>query len=225
MFIFYLDYKIIFLFIILSTIKNIFYYIMGASILPITVYKGKIMLLFGKERDIDENPGWSDFGGGTDKGETFIQTAVREGGEEMTGFLGSSDDIKRLLNRFGTFNVDYKSDNGYGTYRCHVFPIEYDEYLPYYYNNNQRFLQKRLPSSIIRDTKIFEKTQIKWFDINELAKRRSEFRSFYRNIIDLILENKTGLEKFAKKCIKSKHNVTRNIRNGQMKKTKSRRRK
>ena len=43
-------------------------------------------LLFGKERNIDENPGWSDFGGGTDKGETFIQTASREGQEEMTGF-------------------------------------------------------------------------------------------------------------------------------------------
>ena len=173
---------------------------MGASILPITVHNGKILLLFGKERDIDENPGWSDFGGGTDKGESFLQTAVREGGEEMTGFLGSSDDIKRLLKRFGTFNLDFKSDNGYGTYRCHIFPMEYDDYLPHYYNNNQRFLQKRLPASIIRDTKIFEKTQIKWFDINELAKRRGEFRSFYRNIIDLILENKTELEKFARKC-------------------------
>ena len=173
---------------------------MGASILPITVHNGKILLLFGKERDIDENPGWSDFGGGTDKGETFLETAVREGGEEMTGFLGSSEDIKRLLKRFGTFNIDFKSDNGYGTYRCHIFPMDYDEYLPHYYNNNQRFLQKRLPTSIIRDTKIFEKTQIKWFDINELAKRRSEFRSFYSNIIDLILENKTELEQFARKC-------------------------
>ena len=131
---------------------------MGASILPITVHNGKILLLFGKERDIDENPGWSDFGGGTDKGETFLETAVREGGEEMTGFLGSSEDIKRLLKRFGTFNLDFKSDNGYGTYRCHIFPMDYDEYLPHYYNNNQRFLQKRLPTSIIRDTKIFEKT-------------------------------------------------------------------
>jgi 8-oxo-dGTP pyrophosphatase MutT (NUDIX family) len=181
---------------------------MGASILPITVHNGKILLLFGKERDIDENPGWSDFGGGTDKGETFLETAVREGGEEMTGFLGSSEDIKRLLKRFGTFNIDFKSDNGYGTYRCHIFPIDYDEYLPHYYNNNQRFLQKRLPASIIRDTKIFEKTQIKWFDINELAKRRSEFRSFYRNIIDLILENKTDLEQFARKC-NSKGKTTR----------------
>lgn len=190
---------------------------MGASILPITVHNGKILLLFGKERDIDENPGWSDFGGGTDKGETFLETAVREGGEEMTGFLGSSEDIKRLLKRFGTFNLDFKSDNGYGTYRCHIFPMEYDEYLPHYYNNNQRFLQKRLPASIIRDTKIFEKTQIKWFDINELAKRRSEFRGFYRNIIDLILENKKELEQFARKCnVKkrfSKTKVTRSKKN------------
>ena len=84
---------------------------MGASILPITVHNGKILLLFGKERDIDENPGWSDFGGGTDKGETFLETAVREGGEEMTGFLGSSEDIKRLLKRFGTFKLDFKSNN------------------------------------------------------------------------------------------------------------------
>jgi hypothetical protein len=195
---------------------------MGASILPITVHNGKILLLFGKERDIDENPGWSDFGGGTDKGETFLQTAVREGGEEMTGFLGSSSDIRKLLDRFGTFNVDYKSEGGYGTYRCHIFPMEYDEYLPYYYNNNQSFLQKRLPSNIIRDTKIFEKTQIKWFDINELAKRRSEFRSFYRNIIDLILQNKDGLIKFAKKCISPKRIFTRNIRNGYNKKTRRR---
>ena len=198
---------------------------MGASILPITVHNGKILLLFGKERDIDENPGWSDFGGGTDKGETFMQTAVREGGEEMTGFLGSSDDIRRLLKRFGTFNIDFKSENGYGTYRCHIFPIEYDDYLPHYYNNNQRFLQKRLPASIIRDTKIFEKTQIKWFDINELAKRRSEFRSFYRNIIDLIVENKTELEQFARKCNRNKNGLkTRHKRIiGKRSKTKSKR--
>lgn len=191
---------------------------MGASILPITVHNGKILLLFGKERDIDENPGWSDFGGGTDKGETFLQTAVREGGEEMTGFLGSSADIKKLLNRFGTFNVDYKSDNGYGTYRCHIFPMDYDSYLPHYYNNNQSFLQKRLPKNIIRDTKIFEKTQIQWFDINTLAKRRGEFRSFYRNIIDLIVQNKNELIAFAEKSIKSKKN-TRNVRKNHSKKT------
>jgi 8-oxo-dGTP pyrophosphatase MutT (NUDIX family) len=175
---------------------------MGASVLPVTVHNGKVFLLFGKERDIDSNPGWSDFGGGTDKGETFMETAIREGGEELTGFIGSSDDIRKLLKKYGTVNVDYLS-KGYSTYRCHIFPMAYDEKLPFYYNNNQRFLQKRLNPSVIRDTKIFEKTQIQWFDIEELGKRRKEFRDFYRNIIDLILEKKSEIIDFAKKSLKN----------------------
>ena len=180
---------------------------MGGSILPVTIINGKVFLLFGKERDIDENPGWSDFGGGTDKGESFIQTASREGQEEMTGFLGSDKDIKKLLNKYGTFNVDFES-NGHSTYRAHIFPMEYDPSLPFYYNNNQRFLQKKLDPAIIRDTKIFEKTQIKWFPLDSLKKHRSEFRNFYRNIIDLILLNKAAIKSFALKSLLRKKGKT-----------------
>jgi 8-oxo-dGTP pyrophosphatase MutT (NUDIX family) len=176
---------------------------MGGSILPITIINGKVYLLFGKERDIDENPGWSDFGGGTDKGETFIQTASREGMEEMTGFLGNETDVKKLLKKYGTFPIDYKSD-GYSTYRAHIFPMEYDPSLPFYYNNNQRFLQKKLDPKIIRDSKIFEKTQIKWFPLDTLKSHRPEFRNFYKNIIDLILENKNAIRAFVFKKLRSK---------------------
>jgi hypothetical protein len=168
---------------------------MGGSILPTTIYNNKIYFLFGKERDIDENPGWSDFGGGTDKGETFIQTAIREGGEELTGFLGNDSDIRKMLTKYGTYNIDYNSE-GYSTYRCHIFPITYDPLLVHYYNNNQRFLQKRLDHKIIRDTKIFEKTQIKWFSFDEIKRKHVQFRSFYRNIIDLIIENRQDIESF-----------------------------
>jgi len=170
---------------------------MGGSILPITLHKGKIYFLFGKERDIDENPGWSDFGGGTDKGETFINTAIREGQEELTGFLGTTNDIKKMLNKYGTYNIDFKSE-GYDTYRCHIFPMKYDELLPYYYNNNQQFLQQKLDPNIIKDSKIFEKTQIKWFSFDEIKKNRSKFRSFYRNVVDLILGNRLEIVKFVR---------------------------
>lgn len=173
---------------------------MGGSILPTTIHNNKIYFLFGKERDIDENPGWSDFGGGTDKGETFLETAIREGGEELTGFLGSDSDLRKMLNKYGTFNIDYKSE-GYSTYRCHIFPMEYDELLPHYYNNNQRFLQKRLNKKIIRDTKIFEKTQIKWFSFDDIKKHHNEFRSFYKNIVHLILGNMSAIEEFVKSKI------------------------
>jgi hypothetical protein len=170
---------------------------MGASILPVTLHNGKIYFLFGKERDIDENPGWSDFGGGTDKGETYIQTAVREGGEELTGFLGSDSDIKKMLTKYGTYNIDYNSE-GHTTYRCHIFPMDYDDKLPLYYNNNQQFLQKRLDPKVIRDTKIFEKTQIKWFSFDDIKKHHNEFRSFYKNIVHLILGNRSAIEGFVK---------------------------
>jgi 8-oxo-dGTP pyrophosphatase MutT (NUDIX family) len=180
---------------------------MGGSILPVAIHNNKIYFLFGKERDIDENPGWSDFGGGTDKGETFFQTAVREGGEELTGFLGSDADVRKLLNKYGTYNIDYKSE-GYSTYRCHIFPMDYDEKLPFYYNNNQQFLQKRLNPKIIRDTKIFEKTQIKWFSFDDIKKHHNEFRSFYKNIVHLILGHKSAIEEFVKKTMPAKKSLT-----------------
>jgi hypothetical protein len=172
---------------------------MGASILPITICNGKILFLFGKERNIDENPGWSDFGGGTDNNESFIETASREGAEEITGFLGEKDDIKKLLKN-GTFNLDYTDSSGkYGTYRCHICPIKYDKYLTMYYNNNQRFLQKHLSKKIIRDMKIFEKTEIKWFSFEDIQRNKSNFRNFYQNIVDLILKNKKNIKKFLNK--------------------------
>lgn len=194
---------------------------MGASILPVTIYKGKLYFLFGKERANDENPGWSDFGGGTDNNESYIQTAIREGGEELTGFLGNDADIKDLLTRYGTFDVDYKS-TGYSIYRVHIFPMEYDEKLPYYYNNNQRFLQKRLNPKILRDTKIFEKTQIKWICVDDVPKMKKEFRTFYQNIVDLILVKKTEIDAFVRKSLKPRGNKTRSNRRRTASKTRHR---
>ena len=101
--------------------------------------------------------------------------------------------------------------------------MAYDEKLPFYYNNNQQFLQKRMDPAVIRDSKIFEKTQIQWFDIEELARRRNEFRDFYRNIIDLILEKKAEIIAFAKKSL-SKTSSTRGIKKRSTKSSKTRRR-
>lgn len=175
---------------------------MGGSILPVALHQNKVYFLFGKERDIDENPGWSDFGGGTDKGETLMQTAVREGMEETTGFLGNQNDIRKMMNKNGTYTIDHQSP-GFSVYRCHLFPMKYDESLVTYYNNNQRFLQKRLPKHIIRDTKIFEKTQIKWFSFDDLKKQKKTFRTFYRNIIQHLLDQRAEIEVFVRS--KNKH--------------------
>jgi 8-oxo-dGTP pyrophosphatase MutT (NUDIX family) len=192
---------------------------MGGSILPATVHNKKVYLLFGKERDIDENPGWSDFGGGTEKGESFIETACREGSEELTGFLGDVNDIKKLLNKFGTVNIDYNSQ-GHTTYRSHIFPMNYDNLLPHYFNNNQLFLQKKLDPKVIRDTKIFEKTQIKWFSLDEIKKNKKQFRSFYQNIVDLILADRLNIESFVRRSLGKKTRVNRNHHSNKTRKNK-----
>ena len=105
---------------------------MGAGILPTTIYKGKLYFLFGKENRYADTPGWSDFGGGTDNNESYLQTAMREGSEELTGFLGDKNSIKSLLSK-----GSYYLDNKHG-YRMFLFPYSYDPMLPIYYNLNHK---------------------------------------------------------------------------------------
>ena len=173
---------------------------MGAGILPTTIHKGKLYFLFGKEGKYENSaPGFSDFGGGTDNNETFFETAVREAGEEFTGFLGNDNDIRKILRKCGTYNIDHKTD-GHKTYRMHIFPFEYNEWLPYYYNNNQRFLQKRLEPKIFKTSKIFEKAEIRWVCVNDLKQMRPKFRFYFQHIVDMILNQKESIKSFIEKC-------------------------
>jgi 8-oxo-dGTP pyrophosphatase MutT (NUDIX family) len=177
---------------------------MGAGILPTTIYKNKLYFLFGKENKYEDSaPGFSDFGGGKDNDETHIQTAIREGVEELTGFLGSDKDVTKLLKQHGTYNIDHITNNGRSTYRIHIFPFEYDPKLPFYYNNNQRFLQKRLAPEVIKNTKIFEKEEIRWICIDDLKKMKPQFRFFFAPIIDQICNERDEIQRFITKGLGS----------------------
>jgi 8-oxo-dGTP pyrophosphatase MutT (NUDIX family) len=169
---------------------------MGAGILPTTIHNNKLYFLFGKENKFEDSaPGFSDFGGGTDNNESFLETAIREAAEELTGFLGNDNDVRKLMRKYGTYNIDYAS-NSHTPYRMHIFPFAYDEYLPFYYNNNQRFLQKRLDANVIKNSKIFEKAEIRWICVDELKKMRPQFRYYFQNIVDIILNQKGYIFKF-----------------------------
>jgi 8-oxo-dGTP pyrophosphatase MutT (NUDIX family) len=176
---------------------------MGAGILPTTIHNDKLYFLFGKETKYETSaPGFSDFGGGTDNNETFFETAIREAGEELTGFLGNDNDIRKLLTQYGTYNIDYTTD-GHKTYRMHIFPYEYDHFLPFYYNNNQRFLQKHLDPNVIKKTKIFEKAEIRWICVDDIKKMRPQFRHYFQNIVDMILAQKESIKNFINRGKKS----------------------
>jgi 8-oxo-dGTP pyrophosphatase MutT (NUDIX family) len=167
----------------------------AGSILPVTIHKNKLYFLFGKENPMeDSSKGFSDFGGGVEAGETPWTTALREGGEELTGFLGDAAAVKKLIKRGGGY---YRLTND--TYHVHIFRMEYDENLPKYYNANHRFLWDRMDKKLLNKSKLFEKIEIGWFTPEQMRRRRNEFRSFYRVIVDQILDQLPDIKRFLNK--------------------------
>lgn len=191
---------------------------MGAGILPATIYKGKLYFLFGKENKYEDSAhGFSDFGGGTDNKEHYLETAAREATEELTGFLGNENDILKMLNKNGTYNIDYKSQ-GHQLYRMHIFPMEYNEWLPFYFNNNHHFILKKLKPSIFKREKIFEKELIRWVSIDEIPKMRGKFRNYFENIIDILLAQKKEIRSFIRKGMRNRINTQKTKRGKREKK-------
>jgi len=167
----------------------------AGSILPVTIVKNKLYFLFGKENEMEDSAkGWSDFGGGCENKETPYETAMREGGEELTGFLGDKTNIEALIKKGGGFYpLTWK------TYHVHLFYIPYDENLPTYYNQNHAFLWERMDKILLSKTKLFEKIEIQWFSEEDLKTKRSQFRSFYQNVVDMILQETKKIKQFITK--------------------------
>jgi hypothetical protein len=66
----------------------------------------------------------------------------------------------------------------------------------------------------LNSTKLFEKIEIKWFSEEELVSMRSEFREFYREIVDKIKEEIPAFMALYKKTGKFKSRGTRKMRGG-----------
>jgi len=173
---------------------------MGAGVLPATIHNNKLYFLFGKENKFADTPGWSDFGGGTENTESFLNTAIREAGEEFTGFLGNPSEIKKMLKKYGTYNIDYNNGSR-ATYRMHIFPMNYTDKLPLYYNNNQKFLQTHLDKNVIEKTKIFEKAEIKWMSADTLLKNKTKFRKYFQDIVTLLSNQEDKIKLFIENAL------------------------
>jgi hypothetical protein len=122
----------------------------GAGILPIAKKNNQIYFLFGKENKYNDTPGWADFGGGIESNENILDSAVREGWEESTGFLGTPQEMKKKILKNKKMCIDIP---GYKTF---LLPIEYDEKMVEYFNKCQNCIQKNLSKEIITKTFIFE---------------------------------------------------------------------
>jgi len=161
---------------------------MGGGILPVAIKNDKLYFLFGKENELDDTPGWADFGGGHEEGETPFDTALREGSEEINGFLGSAEQLRKRVKQNKVATIKFKE------YTTYIFKMDFDENLPTYYKNNYEFFSRYLPHvKHKKDNGLLEKSKIKWFSYEELKRDKKEFRSFYQNIVDLILKQKDNI--------------------------------
>jgi len=157
---------------------------MGAGILPISIHNSNIFFLFGKDA---KNNLWSDFGGKSESSETTYQTAIREGAEELNGFLGSGNKLSTIVNSNKLLTIHYHK------YTIYVFLTNYDTNLPLYYNNNYDYLNVKLspiikPSPTLKHTGLLEKKEIRWFSYNDIIVEHNNFRQFYRPILDIIIK-------------------------------------
>ena len=165
---------------------------MGAGILPVSIMNNKLMFLFGEERKRPKESarGWADFGGGSDKGESTIDTAAREGSEELTGFLGNQAKVAKLLKK-PTVVITNKGVK----YTTYIVPINYSRDLVTHFNNQATFFKKYVPINVLNKSVIYEKSCIKWYSIEDIKKNRSIFRDYYKVIVDEIIEKEDKIMK------------------------------
>jgi len=171
----------------------------ASSILPIALNKNnELCFLFGKENPMEDSAkGFSDFGGGLEKGETPFQGALREGSEELTGFLGNQKQLKQQIKKNGgTYHMLVNQ------YHIHMFHLPYDENLPKYYNQSHMFLWNKMDKTLLNDSKLFEKIEIRWFTIKEMKKHISQFRNFYQEIVEQLIESEDNIKMFLRKNLR-----------------------
>ena len=168
---------------------------MGAGILPVAKHQGKLYFLLGKENRHADTPGWADFGGGNSPGESNMQTATRECSEELTGFVGSASEIRGRIRKEGVYTLR-TADKRYTTY---VLRMDYDDALVHYYNANQRFLQRHMDPAAYKKGCIFEKSEIRWVTAEEMVRMRPQFRSYYREMVDLVMKHRQEIVAYANK--------------------------
>jgi len=152
---------------------------MGAGVLPIAIHQGQLFFLFGEE--FDEHK-WIDFGGGSKKGESTLQNAVREGCEELNGFFGSANEFKQLIKTNLLLKLNLE------TYTTFIVQVAYDPNLPFYFNNHHKFIKAHLPH-LVGKNGLFEKRQIKWMTLADIQEKRSQFRHYYKAMLDQLRES------------------------------------
>jgi hypothetical protein len=177
----------------------------GGGVIPVALHDGKLHFLFGQENDVikdaSKNQDWGDFGGSAKPGESETDTCVREGAEELNGFYGNKRDFRALLLKNQLLKLTYD------TRVTHLMRVDYDERLPFYFNNNYRFIKETSNLRAIAahpENGYFEKSHVRWFTLEDLKRERGAFREYFRAFLDMIQYRAPEIRRLMQKRHKGK---------------------
>ena len=166
---------------------------MGGGIMPVALRNGVLVVLLGRER---EEKLWADFGGGGENNETPFMTAIREGGEELNGYLGTGKHLSTLVRKNKLTEI-MNGDKYGNSYVSYLFNVSYSKDLPHYFNNNDLFIREKIPYEIERSKKthngLFEKDEIKWFSVEDIKRNISKFRAHLVPIMEEVILREKSL--------------------------------
>ena len=176
----------------------------GGGVIPVAMHDGQLHFLFGQENDVikdaTKNQDWGDFGGSAKPGESEMDTCVREGAEELNGFYGNKRDFRALLSKNQILKLTYD------TRVTHLMRVDYDERLPFYFNNNYRFIKETANLRSIAahpENGYFEKSHVRWFTLDDLKRERGAFREYFRAFLDMIAYRAPEIRRLMEKRSKS----------------------
>jgi len=149
-----------------------------SGILPVALHNNSFHFLFSREfrkgnkKIID----WRDFGGTPENNETPKETAIREGWEESSGFLGDENDIKNLIEKKLVCTV--KSNK----YTVYVVEIPYDTSLPSRFKSHFDKMAAKDPSKLVKDG-FYEKDKLLWIKLENIKNHMNKFQPWYKTIV------------------------------------------
>jgi transcription termination factor NusB len=95
--------------------------------------------------------------------------------------------------------------------------MAFDTMLPVYYNNNHKFIERKLSATMIKNSKIFEKDEIRWVCIDDIPKMRKKFRPYFQTKVDMILDQRGKIDEFIRDALRVKKGTKNKTRKNKRK--------
>ena len=145
----------------MSVVKEI----KSAGILPFAVLKKRVFFLLGKEvfePGYADSDRWGSFGGSLEEGESVEEGAAREFYEETAGVVMELAEVRQQLSetRYALYS-DLHPEH-HSSFRVYLMPVPYRDY-PSMFRRTKHFIQY-----IKGDIKVIEKSQLRWFTLQEV---------------------------------------------------------